>query len=117
MHDKVFAKEIKTIIDKKLLSLNKTARITAIHVKLSPFSHVRPETLKEAFALEVRDSRLENVTLSIHTKKIEVKCGLCSKRIFVTCPIFSCPECKSTDLQIKECPEFLVESIEIENYS
>ena len=114
MHDKVFAKEIKTTIDKKLDSLDKGVRITTINVRLSPFSHVRPETLKEAFALEVEGSGFENILLNVRTSEVEVECGSCNKKFSATSPIFSCSECNSEDLKINQVPEFFVESIETE---
>ena len=114
MHDKVFAKEIKTIVNKKLDSLDKDTHISAINVRLSPFSHVRPETLKEAFVLEVTGSGLENIPLNIQIAEIGVECGSCGKKFLVAGPVLSCPECKGTDLRIKQGPEFFVESIETE---
>jgi len=115
MHDKMFAKEIKTTVEKKLDSLKKGMRITAINVRLSPFSHVRPETLKEAFVLEVTGSGLENIPLNVGIAEIEVECGSCGKEFLVTGPVLSCPECKGEDLRIKQGPEFFVESIETED--
>jgi hydrogenase nickel incorporation protein HypA/HybF len=114
MHDKVFAKEIKNIVTKKLDSLERPVRINAIHVRLSPLSHVKPETLREAFFLEVNGSKLEGIPLKINLAKIGIKCGSCGKEFLVANPIFSCPACEGQNLQLKQGPEFFVESIEIE---
>lgn len=117
MHDTVFAREIKTLVNKKIDELKKKTKLIAINVKLSPFSHVKPETLKEAFALEVRGTRLEEIPLVVKMSEIEIECNLCGKKFFITKPIFSCPQCNSAKLQIKQVPEYFVESIETEEQS
>ena len=115
MHDKIFAQEIKNIVVNKLENLNGEANLVAINIRLSPFSHVKAQSLKEAFALEVEYSKLKNAILNIGMAEVEVECGSCSKRFIVANPTFSCLDCGSTDLHIKQGREFYVESIEVEN--
>jgi len=115
MHDKVFVKEIKTILSQRLGSLSESGRITAVNVRLSPFSHVSPKTLKEAFALEVAGSNFENLTLNVQMSRVEVECGSCGEKFSVAYPVFSCSQCDSSDLKIKQGPEFFVESVETES--
>lgn len=117
MHDSVFAHQIKTVVNDKLKGLPTGTSIVAINVALSPLSHVKPETLKEAFAQIVKRSRLENIPLNITMGEIKVECRSCGKAFRVTDPIFSCPDCKSADLYLEYGPEFFVESIKIENES
>ena len=112
MHDLIFAKEIKKIVDEKLKNLNKKINLSAINVRLSPFTHVKPETLKTAFIIEVKGSQLERIPLNIKMSEVEIACNTCNKRFLVTAPVFSCPKCKSVNLHIKQEPEFFVESIE-----
>ena len=114
MHDRVFAREIKTVVNNKLNSLSKGANLIAINVKLSPLSHVKPEGLREAFALMVKGSRLEGIPLNIDMSTIEVKCHSCSKIFLVSGPTISCPGCNCRDLEVKYGPEFFVESIKID---
>ena len=114
MHDKKFAQEIKKIVIDKLEDLDEQTNLIAINVRLSPFSHVRAQTLKEAFALEVEYSKLKSAILNINMGEVEVECSFCGGRFIVTNPTFSCLDCGSTDLHIRQGPEFYVESIEVE---
>ncbi|MCK9614680.1 MAG: hydrogenase maturation nickel metallochaperone HypA [Candidatus Omnitrophica bacterium] len=115
MHDTVFAKQIQEVANNKLKELGKNTRICAINVKLSPLSHVKPETLKETFGATVEGTNLEGIVLDIKTSEIEIKCNSCRKAFFSAKMIFSCPECQSANLSVKETPECFVESIEVQN--
>ena len=102
------------VVSKKLATLVEGEKIIAINVKLSPASHVTETSLTEAYKLEVEGSRLEKIPLNIKKGEVELECRSCGNKLCVSKPIFSCPECKGADLQIKEIPEFVIESIEIE---
>jgi len=115
MHDTVFAKQIQEVANNKLKELGKNTRICAINVKLSPLSHVKPETLKETFGVIVEGTNLKGIAINIKVSEIKIKCNSCSKVFFSAKMIFFCPECKSANLSIKEIPECFVESIEVQN--
>ena len=115
MHDKKFAQEIKKVVIDKLKDLDKQVNLVAINIRLSPFSHVRAESLKEAFTLEVEYSEIKNAILNINMGEVEVECGFCGGRFIATNPTFTCLDCGSTDLHIRQGPEFYVESIEVED--
>ncbi|MFC1703530.1 hydrogenase/urease maturation nickel metallochaperone HypA [Candidatus Omnitrophota bacterium] len=114
MHDKRFAEEIKAVVSKKLAELDANSHITAINVRLSPISHVTPETLKGALAIVVSGSFLENIPLNIEKSQLDVTCRSCAASFSISTPTFSCRKCNSTDLDIQESPECFVESIETE---
>ena len=115
MHDKVFAREIKTIVTQKLDSLKEGKRITAINVRLSPLSHVKPETLRQAFLLESEGTNLGDTPLRVLSSEIEIECKNCTNKFFTSSPVLSCPKCKSQDLEVKQGKEFFVESVETED--
>ena len=114
MHDKVFAKQIKSAIDQKLSGMQKNTRISAVNARLSPLSHVKPDSLKGAFLLEVKDSKLEGISLNVQMSEVKVECSSCGYKFLITNPVFSCSKCNNKDLRIKQAPEFFIESIEIE---
>ncbi len=113
MHDKVFAREIIEVIAGKLAELGKEGEMVCANVRLSPFSHVKPQTLREAFSLQAQTSGLKKASLNINLIEIEVKCRSCGRRFLLTSPLLCCRECQSTDLEVTPGPEFFVESLEI----
>lgn len=114
MHETIFSKEIIRVLNDKLKSLETDCRVIRVNVKLSPLSHVRPETLKSAFLQMAKVSNLENISLNIKPSEIELECKFCGRRFLVEEPLFVCPDCKRKDFNVKEEPEFFVESVEIE---
>ena len=46
MHDLTFCREILSALNEKLKKLGKDKKIKAVHVSLSPISHVAPKTLE-----------------------------------------------------------------------
>lgn len=114
MHDKVFAKEIKSAVEEKLKSLGKDMHVSVINVRLSPFSHVKSDSLKQAFLIEAEGSELKNIPLNVLPSEVEIECNSCTNKFSITSPIFSCPKCRGADLKIKQGLEFFVESIETE---
>ncbi len=113
MHETVFSKEIIRVLNQKLKSLNVSSKITCVNVRLSPLSHVKPETLRLAFLQMVKASSLEDISLNINSSEVELECKSCARRFLVKEPLFVCTHCKGRDFHIKQEHEFFVESIEI----
>ncbi len=114
MHDIGFAQEIIDAIRKKSGSKKDKKKVISVNVSLSPFSHVKPEGLKETFLELSMGSGFEGIELNIQTLKVKIFCRECKNEFFIDCPSFSCPVCKSQDMDIKLDKEFFVESLEIE---
>jgi len=114
MHDKRFTEEIRTTLIKKTVNLKEGSKVVAVNVKLSPFSHVKNDSLQEAFNITMKGSGFEDVTLNVKNIEVNVECKSCKAVFLINEPVFSCEECGSEDIDIKEIPEFFIESIEIE---
>ncbi len=114
MHDIRFAKEIHRVVSEKMASLEKGAVIKAINVRLSPFSHVRPETLAGSFKLEVLDTALEHIPLKVMVIDIKGRCGGCGNEFIINMKKLACPKCGGADIATEHVAEFYVESIEVE---
>jgi len=113
MHEALFSKEIISVLNHKLKRLDGNFKIAYVNVRLSPLSHVRPESLNAAFLQMLKMNNLENIPLNIKPSEVKLECKTCGKRFKVFKPTFACLYCKSKDLNIEEDREFLVESVEI----
>ena len=114
MHETVFSKEIVTIINSKLKELDAGSRVSAVCVRLSPLSHVKPQALQEAFLQLVSGSELDTISLDVKPAQIRLQCRSCAKVFMVISPLTCCPECSSDDLDITCASEFFVESIQVQ---
>lgn len=91
----------------------KTGRVT-VNVRLSPFSHVSPETLRESFGALAGSERYGSVSIRVHPLGIQFACGSCKNTGTFTEKRFECPFCGSPDLDVRIDREFFVESVETE---
>jgi len=113
MHETRFVNEIHAVLKDKVGNGTKTGRIL-VNVRLSPFSHVAAETLKESFNVLVRNEHFKTAALKVHPLEIPFECGNCKRKATITKKMFECPFCGSADVNIEMDKEFFVESLEIE---
>jgi len=114
MHDLMFSKEIVRAINEKLKTIDKTARVVAVNIALSPMSHVKPENLTETFKAMIKGTDLEKIALKIRPLKLIMECGSCNAEFPAEKPTFECPKCGSSAINLEDSKEFLVESIEVD---
>jgi hydrogenase nickel insertion protein HypA len=114
MHETTFVKEIIDVVNDRLKGLDTDSKICRINVRLSSFSHVSPERLRESFLQMASAGNLARVPLNINLSEVEIECKSCGSKFKVSEPLLICPHCKGEEFNIKKEPEFFVESIEIE---
>lgn len=114
MHDATFAKQIVSAVNARKKSLPQGARIVGVRVLLSPLSHVTKQSLTDAFKTMVGGTDLEGLELHIDMLKLPLICESCGTRSEVVVPTFACPQCGDPSIAICDCPEFKVESVDVE---
>ena len=113
MHETKFAEEIIFVLKHKL-EPDTLSKPLVVNVRLSPLSHVTAEGLKETFKTLIQNELFaKNVHLHIKTMEFDVYCKECKKISKAAQPIFNCPRCKSSDLDIQKEREFIIDSVEI----
>jgi Zn finger protein HypA/HybF involved in hydrogenase expression len=113
MHETRFINEIFTVLKEKLAK-EKAAEQVVVNVRLSPFSHVFPESLQGSFKELIKGESFKSVRLRILPLEILLECKSCKRSTRITKRVFGCPFCNSADVNIQMDKEFFVESIEIE---
>lgn len=113
MHETRFVNEIFAILKQKLAKDVISGRIL-VNVRLSPFSHVTAETLRESFNVLVQGEKFKAISLNILPLELPLECKNCKRNTRIAKKVFECPFCGSADIDIKMGKEFYVESIEIE---
>jgi Zn finger protein HypA/HybF involved in hydrogenase expression len=119
MHDLKFSNEIIFIVKREIKKLGKEAasKPIVVNVSLSPLSHVKPEGLNETFKQLVRGEGFKDIRLNVKPMEFDLYCKACKKLSKITEPVFSCPSCKSGDVDFDMKKEFFVDSIEVEGMS
>ena len=113
MHETRFVNEIFAVLKQKLGKDTASGRIL-VNVRLSPFSHVTAETLRESFNVLVQGEKFKALSLNILLFELPLECKNCKRSTRITKKVFECPFCGSADICIQMDKEFFVESIEIE---
>ena len=113
MHETRFANEIISVLKEKL-DKGASADGIVVNVRLSPFSHVSAENLRQTFKELSAGEGFGNVSLKVLPLEILLECRACKRSSRIAKRVFDCPFCKSTDIDLKIDKEFFVESFEIE---
>jgi len=113
MHETRFVNEIFSVLRQEL-NKNTFSGQAVVNARLSPFSHVAPESLRESFKELIKGESFGNVQLKVMPLEILLECRNCNRSMHITKKVFGCPLCKSADVNIQMDKEFFVESIEIE---
>jgi len=113
MHETRFVNEIFAVLKQELTKDTASGRIS-VNVRLSPFSHVAAETLRESFNVLIQGEKFNAVSLNILPLELPLVCKNCKRSTHITEKVFECPFCGSADIDIKMDKEFFVESIDIE---
>jgi len=114
MHETRFVNEIFTVLKQNLAKDTASSRIL-VNVRLSPFSHVAAETLRESFNVLIQGEKFKAVSLNILPLELPLECKNCKRSTRITKKVFECPFCGSADICIQMAKEFYVESIEVEH--
>jgi len=114
MHETRFVNEIFAVLKQKLTKDTASGHVS-VNVRLSPFSHVAAETLRESFNVLIEGQNFKAVSLNILPLELPLKCNNCKRATRITKKVFECPFCGSADIDIQMDREFFIESIEVED--
>ena len=112
MHETRFINEIFAVLKQKLDEGALSGQII-INTRLSPFSHVSAQNLRQSFKALSKGRNFTNVRLKVFPAEIMLECKSCKRSSRITQRIFGCPICGSADVEIRTDKEFFVETIEI----
>jgi hydrogenase nickel incorporation protein HypA/HybF len=90
------------------------ARVTKIKLKVGRLTAVIPETFKFCMEAIVKDTPAEGAEIVIENVPLLVECDDCGKTSELSEPLFICPKCESTKLNVISGRDLFIESIEVE---
>ena len=114
MHETRFVNEIFAVLKQELTKDTPPGRIS-VNVRLSPFSHIASESLRESFNALIKGEDFKDVSLNVLPLELPLKCNDCKRGTNITRKVFECPFCGSANIDIQMSQEFFVESIEIDH--
>lgn len=88
--------------------------IREIHLKIGMLTCIQPENLAQVYQLMTYDSKLQSSMIKVELLNTISKCSNCSHQFEVKYNVFICPLCSSSDQEIVQGNELLVDKILIE---
>ena len=90
-------------------------RVNSVEMRIGRLRQVVPDSLSFYFEIVSRDTACEGARLVCNEVEARVKCNDCSASPWtLDQPIFRCPSCGGSDVEVLSGTEFLVESIDVE---
>jgi len=114
MHELSVAESIWNILEDELKKLG-SKKLISVKIVIGELSGVVPEALDFYLNL-LKDEKGHSETKFVYQfVPVRFQCSSCSHVFTVDKPMFSCPQCGSTDVKIISGNEFYIEEIEVED--
>lgn len=113
MHEISIAEEIKNVVIQKLKEKN-GKKVKCIKLLIGEMTSIVPDALKFAFDIVSKKTPLEDALIHIKVLKTKARCRICSKKFIAKDFAFICPECNSSDIEIMQGREMIIQTIEME---
>ena len=91
--------------------------VKEIGLRIGRLTDVVPEALEFAFEAITVDSPLQHTVLRIERVPVSGKCLSCRRTFEVIDFVFSCPHCKSGDIEVTGGKELDIAYLEVEDHS
>jgi len=93
---------------------NQATKIVSVRLKVGKLAGVVPEFLQTAFDSYKQDTIASDARLEIEEVPLKMRCRKCSAEIEKEDFVLVCPSCGSTDLEMLEGMELLLDKIDLE---
>ena len=114
MHEMGIATEIVRIVIDSIPADMPNSKVARINLKVGKLAAVVPQSLLFCFDIAAKETAAEGAQLSIEEIAVSARCNACAQRWEVSEPVFQCPECAGTSVEMLTGRELDIESIELE---
>ena len=88
-------------------------QVKTVELTVGVLRQVVPASLEFYWDIVTRDTVCEGSRLEISVIEAQISCNEFSTKWTLDDPIFACPSCKSTSVEVLKGTEFMVESLDI----
>jgi hydrogenase nickel incorporation protein HypA/HybF len=115
MHELPIVDKIIEVVCEKLEEMDENRAVTSVRLKVGKMSSAVPDCLSFYFEFLRRGTPLEHASLDIEEVPVRAKCQPCGEEFQVDGPVFFCPVCDSSRIEIVRGRELSVDSVELED--
>lgn len=91
----------------------KGRQVSAVELTVGVLRQVVPSSLEFYWEIVTRGTVCEGSKLELTQVEATISCNSCATEWTLDDPIFACPSCKSTSVEVLTGTEFMVESLDI----
>jgi hydrogenase nickel incorporation protein HypA/HybF len=113
MHEMGIVMEVIDIVNASIPKDAKDARVAAINLKIGKLSAVVPESLRFCFQVATEGTNLAGTELVIEDIPVQAHCDDCNHQWIVEQPVFVCPACNGSRIELLSGREMDIDSIEL----
>ena len=111
MHELRIAEDLLAIV-REVAAEKGLKKVTKVNVSLGKLVQIVPGLLETAFKEAASGSVAEGASINIETVPVRLECRICGTEFMPDGNSFECPECRLSDIDIKNGNELFINSIE-----
>ena len=113
MHEMGIVMEVIRIVEASIPSGTSGSDVERINLKVGKLSAVVPDSLRFCFDVATRETPLKGAKLVIEEIPVTAACNDCRHHWTIENPVFICPACNGSNIEMLSGRELDIESIEI----
>jgi len=113
VHEMSIAMDVLQIVSEHLPA--HPVKVTRIRLKVGKLTAVVPDNFRFCMEAIAKDGPAEGAEIVIEEAPLLVECESCGAQSELREPVFICPNCESTSLNVVSGRDLFIESIEIED--
>ena len=113
MHEMGIATEIVRIVTESIPADIADPKVARINLKVGKLAAVVPQSLQFCFEIAAKETAAEGADLNIEEIAVSARCNACRHLWEISEPVFKCPKCESSDIEMLSGRELDIESIEL----
>ncbi len=89
-------------------------KVARVNLKVGKLAAVVPQSLRFCFDIVAKETPVEGARLDIQEVAVIARCNDCDHSWEIGEPVFSCPKCQSSSIEMLSGRELDIDSIELE---
>jgi len=114
MHEMGIATEIVRIVAESIPPDMTGSKVARVNLKVGRLAAVVPQSLRFCFDIVAKETPVEGARLDIQEVAVMARCNDCDHSWEIGEPVFSCPKCQSSSIEMLSGRELDIDSIELE---
>ena len=114
MHEATIISNVVNVVTQHLAEEDLPGRVRAVRLRIGRLAAAVPDNLRFLFGVLTQDTPLEGAVLEIEEVNVKMRCRSCGAEYIVDDGDFGCRSCRSSDAELTEGREMIIDSVEVD---